>query len=184
MTQPPLFLQPCHPRPWQRLIQHLAALRPCSWALSHLLPRLDRWELRHSHGEHSLTTLLTGLPVITLHTIGAHSGLPRNTFLVAIPDGGNIVLIASNFGSPHHPAWYYNLIAHPHTQVSLEGRTASFVTRQTSGAERQARWRKAASLYAGFEAYRRRAKGREIPVIVLVMDVAQLGHTKEDDNHH
>lgn len=155
------------PSPWQRLIQRLAALRPCSWALSHLLPRLDRWELRRSQGKNSLTTLFTGLPVITLHTIGAHSNLPRSTFLVAIPDGENIVLIASYFGSRHHPAWYYNLIAHPHARVSVGERTASFVAREAIGEERQACWRLAVCRYPGFEAYRRRAKGRQIPVMVL-----------------
>jgi deazaflavin-dependent oxidoreductase (nitroreductase family) len=154
-------------RPWQRLILRLAALRPISWALSHLLPRLDRWELRRSHGEHSLTTLITGLPLITLHTTGARSGLPRSTFLIAIPYDENIVLIASYFGSQQHPAWYHNLLAHPEVQVSLNGQTQTFLARLTNGAERQACWGQAVSLYPGFEAYRRRAKGREIPVMVL-----------------
>jgi len=167
MSQSPLFLQLHHPRPWQRLILRLAALRPFSWALSHLLPRLDRWELRRSNGEHSLTTLITGLPLITLHTTGARSGLPRSTFLIAIPYDENIVLIASYFGSEQHPAWYHNLLAHPEVQVSLKGRTETFLARQTSGTERQACWGQAVSLYPGFEAYRRRAKGRAIPVMVL-----------------
>jgi deazaflavin-dependent oxidoreductase (nitroreductase family) len=154
-------------RPWQRLILRLAALRPISWALSHLLPRLDRWELRRSNGERSLTALITGLPLITLHTTGARSGLPRSTFLIAIPDDENIVLIASYFGSQQHPAWYHNLLAHPEVQVSLNGQTQTFLARLASGAERQACWGQAVSLYPGFEAYRRRAKGREIPVMVL-----------------
>lgn len=157
----------CKSRRWQRLIQRLAALRPFSWALSHWLPRLDNWELRRTRGEHSLTTLLTGLPVITLHTTGAQSGLPRSTYLVAIPCDENIVLIASYFGSSHHPAWYHNLIAHPHAQVSLQGQTGAYLARQTSGAQREACWQRAVSLYPGFEAYRRRATGREIPVILL-----------------
>lgn len=167
MSQSPFFLQLHHPRPWQRLILRLAALRPISWALAYLLPRLDRWELQRSRGEHSLTTLITGLQLITLHTTGARSGLPRSTFLIAIPYDENIVLIASYFGSQQHPAWYHNLSAHPEVQVSLNGRTQIFLARQTSGAERQTCWRQAVSLYPGFEAYRRRAKGREIPVMVL-----------------
>jgi deazaflavin-dependent oxidoreductase (nitroreductase family) len=167
MSQLPLYIQPNHPRSWQRLIQYLAILRPCSFALSYLLPNLDRWALSRSHGERSLTTLLTGLPVIDLHTIGARSGLPRCTSLVAIPKDGKLVLIASNFGSQHHPDWYHNLIAHPEVQVRRGGQTTSFVARQTSGMERQACWQQAVILYAGFEAYRRRARGREIPVIVL-----------------
>jgi deazaflavin-dependent oxidoreductase (nitroreductase family) len=156
-----------HPLPWQRLFQRLAALRPCSWALSHLLSRLDGWELRRTHGEHSLTTRLTGLPLITLHTTGTRSGLPRSTYLVAVPYDNNIVLIASYFGSSHHPAWYHNLIADPHARVSLHGQTVAYLARQTSGAQREACWLRAVSLYPGFEAYRRRARGREIPVMLL-----------------
>jgi len=132
-----------------------------------LLPHLDRWMLRRSQGKRSLTTLLSGMPLITLTTTGARSGLPRHTSLVVVPIAGGIVLIASDFGSPHHPAWYYNLIAHPHAQVSLDGRTATFVARKASGEERQACWQQAVCLYPVFEAYRRRAKGREIPVLVL-----------------
>ena len=167
------------PRPWQRLVQHLAALRPCSWALSYLLPHMDHWMLRWSRGERNLTTLLTGLPVITLRTTGARSGLPRSTYVVAIPHGGNIVLVASALGKPHHPDWYRNLIAHPQVQVAFQdGRTDFYLARQTSGLEREACWREAISYYAGFEAYRRRAKQREIPVMVLEKDVAQLDHSK------
>jgi deazaflavin-dependent oxidoreductase (nitroreductase family) len=160
-------LQAYQPRPWQHLVQCLAALRPFSWALSHLLPRLDRWELRRTRGRHSLTTRLTGLPLVTLTTTGARSGLPRSTFLVAIPYDQGMVLIASYFGSSHHPAWYHNLLAHPLVQVSLDGQTGVYLARQTSGAEREFCWRRAISLYPGFEAYRRRARGREIPVMLL-----------------
>jgi len=179
MSQSPLLLQPYHPRSWQRLFQRLGALRPCSWALSYLLPRLDRWMLRSSHGKRSLTTLLSGMPLITLTTTGARSGLPRQASLVVVPIAGGIVLIASDFGSPHHPAWYHNLIAHPQAQVSLDGQIASFVARQANGEERQACWRLAVSLYPVFEAYRRRATGREIPVMVLTPVASSLPHSQD-----
>jgi deazaflavin-dependent oxidoreductase (nitroreductase family) len=143
-----------------------------------LLPRLDRWMLRRSNGMRSLTTLLSGMPLITLTTIGARSGLPRHTSLVVVPITGGIVLIASDFGSPHHPDWYHNLIAHPHAQVSLNGQTASFQARQACGEERQGYWRLAVSLYPVFDAYRRRATGREIPVMVLT-PVASLSQSQE-----
>lgn len=123
--------------------------------------------LRRSGGRRSLTTPLSGMPLITLTTTGARSGLPRHTSLVVVPISGGIVLIASDFGNRHHPDWYYNLSAHPRAQVSLNGQTAFFQARQARGEERQAYWQLAVSLYPVFDAYRRRAKGREIPVMVL-----------------
>jgi deazaflavin-dependent oxidoreductase (nitroreductase family) len=171
-------------RPWQRLIQRLAALRPISWALSYQLPRLDRWMMRRSNGKRSLTTLLTGLPTVILTTTGARSGLTRNTYVVAIPYHGNFVLIASYLGRPHHPDWYYNLVAHPQAQITfLDGQTVSCLARQASGVEREAGWQLAVRLYPGFEAYRRRAKGRQIPVLVLELAVTEPGHPKANGIH-
>jgi deazaflavin-dependent oxidoreductase (nitroreductase family) len=77
------------------------------------LHHLDRPVLRLSRGRYSLTRLLAGLPVVTVTTIGAKSGQPRSLPLVALPDGEHVILIASNYGQKHHPAWYYNLRAHP-----------------------------------------------------------------------
>ena len=47
--------------------------------------RLDNPVIRLSHGRTTLTSLLTGLPVVTLTTLGAKSGQPRRVPLVAIP---------------------------------------------------------------------------------------------------
>lgn len=77
--------------------------------------------LRLSRGRYSVTSLLAGLPVVTVTTIGAKSGQPRSLPLVAIPSGEAVILIASNFGQAHHPAWYYNLRAHLAVQLTRDG---------------------------------------------------------------
>ena len=41
--------------------------------------------------------------------------------LIGIPDGNDIVLIASNWGGASHPAWYFNLRAHPEVTVAFYG---------------------------------------------------------------
>ena len=77
---------------------------------------------------------MAGLPIVAVTTIGAKSGQPRSFPPVAIPDGGNVILIASNFGQHNHPAWYYNLRAHPEVQLTYEGKTVTYLARETDGA--------------------------------------------------
>jgi len=150
----------------QRAIQRLAALSVISWLLSHVLHRVDRAIDRVSRGRISLTQALTGLPVVMLTTIGAKTGQHRTVPLVAIPAGENIILIASYFGNQHHPAWYYNLIAQPEAIVIDHERSGSFIAREAIDAERDRYWQRAVNVYAGYEAYRRRAK-RLIPIMLL-----------------
>ena len=100
-------------------------------------------------------------------TIGAKSGQPRTLPLVAVPDGENVILIASNFGQKHHPAWYYNLRAHPEVQLTYEGKTVTYLACETSSEERERCWQKAAQLYSGYTVYKQRASHRQIPVLLL-----------------
>ena len=80
---------------WHPIIQKLAASRFGSWLLAANLQRLDKPLLRLTNNRTSFTSLLAGLPVVLLHTTGAKTGLPRHTPLVAIPDGGRIILIGT-----------------------------------------------------------------------------------------
>lgn len=154
------------PNLFQRLIQKLAALRPTSWFLSHILHHLDRAIDRVSRGRINVTQALSGLPVVMVTTIGAKTGQPRTVPLVAIPDGDNLVLIASWFGNHHHPAWYANLIAQPEAIVIDHERSGRYLAREAIDGERDRYWQRAVSVYAGYEAYNRRAK-RLIPVMLL-----------------
>jgi deazaflavin-dependent oxidoreductase (nitroreductase family) len=63
---------------------------------------------------------LADLPLILVHHRGARSGIERVVPLVYFTrlDGG-LMIIASNGGSWTHPAWYYNLKAHPNVTVEL-----------------------------------------------------------------
>jgi deazaflavin-dependent oxidoreductase (nitroreductase family) len=153
--------------PVRRLVIRISSTRFGAWLFSHTAHRLDRPVTRLSKGRFSLTGMLAGLPVVTLTTIGARSGQPRTIPLVGIPKGDKVVLIASNFGRAHHPAWYHNLRANSQATLAIHGQARSYVAREATGAEREAYWRKAVGLYPGYAAYQRRTRGREIPVMVL-----------------
>lgn len=155
------------PTPWCRMVQRLAATRWATWLLSRTLRLIDTPILKVSRNRASLTSFLTGLPVVVLTTTGARSGLERTTPLVGVPDDRSVILVASNFGSSSHPAWYHNLHARPEARLEIDGEAGEFIAREASGEEYERCWRKAVELYSGFEAYRKKAGGRRIPIVIL-----------------
>ncbi|CUS04453.2 conserved protein of unknown function [Candidatus Promineifilum breve] len=157
------------PNPVQRTVRRIIATRPVTWLLARTIHRIDAAVFRATGGRTTAGALLTGLPLITLTTTGAKSGRPRTVTLVGIPDGGRLIVIASNWGQAGHPAWYYNMKANPEVTVA-GGRDGPagrlYVARELVGAERAAAWARAVALYPGYQGYAARA-GREIPVMAL-----------------
>jgi deazaflavin-dependent oxidoreductase (nitroreductase family) len=158
------------PRFWHKLIQALSASRFGHWLLADNLHKLDRPVLRLSGGRTSLTSILSGLPVVVLTAKGAKSGQPRTIPIAAMRDGSRIVLIASAFGKPHHPSWYHNLKANPDAQVQIDGIDYPCRAYEAEGAERSTYWEQAVEMYAGFALYAQKAKPRHIPVVVLEVE--------------
>ena len=137
------------PRPnWlHKTVKKLTSSRPGSWLLSHTLHHLDRIVVRLTRNRTSLTTVLTGLPVLIITTQGAKTGKPRGVPLVGMPMGKDVILIASNWGRAFHPAWYRNLKAHPTVTLSYRGQTAEYTARETEGELREECWRRAVEGY-------------------------------------
>ncbi len=136
--------------------------------LSHVAPPLDGAVARLTGGRQTLTTLLTGLPTVRLTTTGARSGQPRRAFLVGLPHGAGVALVASNWGKPRHPAWLYNLRANPQALLAMRGRPPQpYLARELHGAEREALWRQAVALYPGYARYERKAAPRQIAIFLL-----------------
>jgi deazaflavin-dependent oxidoreductase (nitroreductase family) len=101
-----------------------------------------------------------------LTATGAKSGQPREVELTYFHDGSDPILIASNYGGPKHPQWYYNLKAHPECEFGGE----RFMATQVTDPDEYARlYALARQIYAGYGDYRTKAAaaGRQIPVIRL-----------------
>ncbi len=154
------------PNSLQRLAHRFLMLAPVSALLARILPSMDNLALRWSKGRWTFTGLV-GLPIIELTTLGAKSGQPRTLPLVGLQDEDCIILIGSNFGRRHQPAWYHNLKAHPECEVRVKGRSRRYIAREVMGEERERYWRQAVSYYAGYERYKARAGKRIIPVMLL-----------------
>ncbi len=58
-------------------------------------------------------------PLILLTTTGAKTGQRRIIPLMYVSDGDRVLAIASKGGSPKHPLWYHNLLAHPEVTVEV-----------------------------------------------------------------
>ena len=153
--------------PFRRPVSTLASSALGARIFAKLLHPLDGLVLKLTGGKHSLTNVITGLPVYWLTTTGAKSGQPRQVTLLGFAEGGRVILIASNWGQAHYPAWYHNLKAHPRVELTHQGTTGTYIPPGAHGAERQAAWQQAVALYPGYENYVARAGGRHIPVMIL-----------------
>jgi len=151
---------------WQRILQRFLMTRFVTALVAPILHHADAL-LLYVTGERLDFTRAAGLPVIELTTIGAKSGQLRTLPLAGYPDGDRFVLIASNFGRKRNPAWYYNLKANPECSVRINGRDGKYLAREIEGEERQRYWDLVVSYYEGYEAYKKRASHRKIPVMVL-----------------
>jgi len=107
-----------------------------------------------------------GAPVVLLTTTGARSGRSHTTPLVPLVEGDGVYVFASMGGAPKHPAWYFNLLAHP--EVIVERGTHKYAAKATvvSGDKRDGVFARQVALRPQFGDYQRRTK-RTIPVIEL-----------------
>ena len=80
---------------------------------------LHRLLFRLSGGR--LLSRLEGEGVLILVTTGRRSGKPRSSPLMyfQFEESGDLIVIASNYGLDHHPAWYLNITAGPNVSVEL-----------------------------------------------------------------
>ncbi|MBA3944979.1 MAG: nitroreductase family deazaflavin-dependent oxidoreductase [Herpetosiphonaceae bacterium] len=147
----------------ERLVARFLVSRFGHWFGLYVLPRIDRPLLRLSRGRFSMSP---GQPILLLMSTGAKSGRRRGTPLLFLPDSDRIIVLASNGGLDRHPAWYYNVRAHPQVTVYRAGSIKSYVAREAHDPERAELWRKAMDYYLGFALYEQWTK-RQIPVIVL-----------------
>ena len=152
---------------FRRAVRRTAATRPMARLYGHIQQPADTLVHRVTGGRATLSSWLAGVELVMLTTTGARTGRRRTLPVLGLRDGAALVVIASNFGRPRHPAWYHNLRAHPRASVTVDGVTRTLEARELAGAERDRQFRRAAAIYPGFEYYRRWAAPRRIPVVRL-----------------
>ena len=105
--------------------------------------------------------------LILIHHIGARSGTERVTPLGCSRQGdGRFAIVASNGGSPAHPAWYYNLKANPRIKVEVGTQTFTVLAEELDGTARAGLWPKLVAESPAVAGHQARTT-RQIPVFML-----------------
>lgn len=117
--------------------------------------RLQRW----TRGRLSLLGI-AGLPNLMLTAVGRKSGTPRDTPLLCVPFGREILIAGSNFGIDKEPLWVKNIEANPEVTVRFRHRTSAMVARRLEGAERETAWATLVETWPNFTKYEQRTDRR------------------------
>jgi F420H(2)-dependent quinone reductase len=125
------------------------------------------WLYRASGGRLGHTIPGVGGRMLLLDHVGAKSGTKRTSPLLYVPDGEDVVVVASKGGYPKHPAWYHNLTANPDTTVQIGTERRPVHARTASPEERERLWPRVVKSYSGYADYQARSKGRQIPLVIL-----------------
>ena len=104
--------------------------------------------------------------MLLLDHVGAKSGVKRTSPLLYIPNGDDLVIVASKGGYPKNPAWFYNLRANPETTVQVGSERRPVRARVANPEEKGRLWPRVVDAYGGYDDYQRRT-GREIPLVIL-----------------
>lgn len=105
-------------------------------------------------------------PVALLSTVGRKKGQDREGPVTFLADGDRFVVVASNAGRDHHPAWYLNLKAEPNRTIRVGGDRIAVVARDVEPSERAELWLRLTAMYSGYEDYAARTP-RVLPVVIL-----------------
>lgn len=125
----------------------------------------DQAEAYEATGGREANTL-RGKPVIVLTTVGAKSGKLRKTALMRVEHDGEYAVVASQGGHPEHPAWYFNLVKHPHVELQDGESTRDYLAREVTGDEKARWWVRAADVWPAYDDYQAKTD-RQIPLFVL-----------------
>jgi deazaflavin-dependent oxidoreductase (nitroreductase family) len=135
---------------------------PLKW----LIPTVHLAIYRATNGRWS--SKLKGQHMLLLTTRGRRSGRKHTVPLLYVPDGENMIVIGSNWGGEHAPAWVANVLADAKPRVQAGRRKTRVAAHLAQGDERARAWGLVTAQYPGYIEYAKRLEGvREIPLVVL-----------------
>jgi len=86
------------------------------------------------------STGIPTLPMLTMTAIGRKTGRPRDIQLAYHRDGDDLLVVASAMGQERHPAWRYNIEAHPEVEVQVRGERYRAIAERLTDEEKDAVW--------------------------------------------
>ncbi len=104
--------------------------------------------------------------VLLLTVVGRTTGQARTVPLLYLPDGEDLVIVASTGGLPENPQWFRNLVVTPQVDVQIGATTRPMTATVVGDEERTALWPRLCEIYADFDTYDAWTD-RDIPVVRL-----------------
>jgi len=132
-------------------------------------PTMDPWLMKKSGGR--AISRLYGLPALLLDTVGSKTGLTRTSPLLYLRDGEDFVVVGTNFGQFHHPAWTANLLAEPRAHVAVGPIRLAVVAELVDQAGWDSIWPRFCDIYPGYANYLDRC-GDRVPRMFLLHPTA------------
>ncbi|WP_448809782.1 nitroreductase family deazaflavin-dependent oxidoreductase [Agromyces bauzanensis] len=119
-----------------------------------VLPPVERVLAWATDGRVQLSGLL--VHSLVLHSTGARTGEQRDTYLMYTPDGqGRAIVAGTAFAQERHPAWTYNLLAHPDAAITVRGRWMPVRASLIGDDGRDEAWARIETQWPGYRAYER-----------------------------
>jgi deazaflavin-dependent oxidoreductase (nitroreductase family) len=131
------------------------------WMQQRMNARMNR-KVRRGRGK------FMGMDVLILHTVGRHSGQPRETPVAWFADGEDARLIVASGGGSQHPDWFANLMDHA-DQASIElpgGDAIPVAPQRLQGDDREQAWQRIAAAQPRIAKYQAKSD-RQYPVVRL-----------------
>ncbi|MBV8559684.1 MAG: nitroreductase family deazaflavin-dependent oxidoreductase [Acidimicrobiia bacterium] len=147
-----------------RAVQRLATTRAFAAAGSKIFPPIDRVLNKLTGGRLVLSAGM--VPSLVLTTTGRKTGQPRRAPMATLPTDGGFLVVGSNFGKEHHPAWTANLLANPNATVTYKGETIPVVARLLDPEQKAAVWPDLLRIWPAWTSYTERS-GRDLRVFKL-----------------
>jgi deazaflavin-dependent oxidoreductase (nitroreductase family) len=154
-------------RAWvaRHVVHPMASSRLFARIGPHVVPHLDRFVHRITGGRIVTSQLFVDSMVLT--TTGRKSGEPREAPLACAREStGSWLVVGSNFGKEHHPAWTANLLANPAATVGYRGTVVRVTASLLEGEERDRAWSTLERVWPIYDRYEHRA-GRSLRVFRL-----------------
>lgn len=115
----------------------------------------------------SLSSLVSGLPMLLLTTRGRATGLARTVALAYAEIDGAWIVVGGDHGAPRDPQWVRNVAACPEVDVEIGRRRCAARAIRLDEAAAMALWPRLVQQLPTIDLYRERA-ARSIPVVRVV----------------
>ena len=143
---------------YRRLLLAIAKQKPLLWLVKSIYVPIDGWLYRRSNGSFSLSHFgrRPAMQTLLLTTTGRKSGQQRSTPVLYLEHEGSLVVVGSNFGQDHHPAWTSNLIANPNCSAQVHETPRQLRARLADEEEKQRLWPRLLEIYPPWQEYTER----------------------------